>query len=65
VVKLKENSTLIKLNEEINGIIEEIVEEGESVVKYINNLIISAGAIMTQTVIQPNKRNKNRRNENF
>jgi len=41
--KVKENSKLIKLNEEIFGIIEEILEEDESDMKDINKLIYAAG----------------------
>ena len=40
--KLKENSKLIKHNEEIIGIIEEILEEDESDLKDINKLIYAA-----------------------
>ena len=35
----KKNSILIKLKEEIKGIIEETLEENESDLKVINNLI--------------------------
>jgi len=37
--KLKENRILVKLKEEINGIIEETLEEDKSDLKDINNLI--------------------------
>ena len=50
--KLKENSNLIKLKEEIKGIIEEILEEDESDIKNINNLIYTAATIVTQTMNQ-------------
>jgi aryl carrier-like protein len=39
--KLKENSKLIKLNDEINAVIEELLEENESDITDINNLICS------------------------
>ena len=59
LAKLKENTKLIKLKEEINGINEEILEEDESDVKNINNLIQTATTIMKQKINQPSKRNKN------
>ena len=46
--KLKEKSILIKLKEEINGIIDEILEEEESDIKDINNSIYTAATIMKQ-----------------
>ena len=61
VRNLKENNFL-KLSEEINGIIEEILEEDESYIKDINNLIYTAVTTMTQTMNQPSKRNKISRN---
>ena len=39
--KLKKNSKLIKLQEEINGVIEELLEEDEMNITDINNLIYS------------------------
>ena len=63
--KLKENCTLIKLKEKINGIFEETLEENKSDLKDINNLIYIATTIMTQKVNEPSKRNTNRTNENF
>jgi len=44
--KLKTNSKLIKLQEEINGVIEEILEEYEMNITDINNLIFAAVTIM-------------------
>ena len=44
---------------------EESLEENESDIKDINNLIKAAATIKTQTTNQPSKRSKNRRNENF
>jgi len=61
--KLKTNSKLIKLQEEINGVIEEVLEEEEEMaITDINNLIYVAATIVTQTLNEPSKRSKNRRN---
>jgi hypothetical protein len=60
--KLKTNSKLIKLQEEINGVNEELLEEDEMDMTDINNLIYAAATIMTQTMNEPSKRNKSRRN---
>ena len=51
--KLKTNSKLIKLQEEINGVIEELLEEDEMNVTHINNLIYAAATILTQTLNEP------------
>jgi hypothetical protein len=48
--KLKTNSKLIKFQEEINGVIEELLEEEEMDVTDINNLIYAAATIMIQTL---------------
>ena len=45
--KLKTNSKLITLQEEINGVIEELLEEDEMNITDINNLIYAAATIMT------------------
>ena len=63
--KLKTNSKLIKLQEEINGVIEELLEEDEMNITDINNLIYAAATIMTQTLNEPSKRSKNRKNVKF
>jgi len=63
--KLKTNSKLIKFQEEINGVIEELLEEDEMNITDINNLIYAAATIMTQTMNEPSKRSKNRRNVKF
>jgi hypothetical protein len=63
--KLKEESKLIKLKDKINGIIEELLEENESDVTEINNLIYAAATLVTEAVNQHSKRGKNRRNGNF
>jgi len=63
--KLKTNSKLIKLQEEINGVIEELLEEDEMDITDINSLIYGAATTMTQTLNEPSKRSKNRRNVNF
>ena len=63
--RLNTNSKLIKLQEEINGVIEELLEGDEMNMTDINNLIYAADTIMTQTLNDPNKRSKNRREVNF
>jgi hypothetical protein len=63
--KLKENSKLIQLKNEINRKTEELLEENELDITDINNLIYAAAAVITETVNQPSKCSKNRRNENF
>jgi hypothetical protein len=45
--KLNENNKLIKLKVEINGIMEEILEDNESDIKDTNILIYAAASIMT------------------
>jgi hypothetical protein len=54
--KLKTNSKLIKFQEEINGAIEELLEEEKMDTTDINNLIYAASTIMTQTLNEPNKK---------
>jgi hypothetical protein len=51
--KLKTNKKLIKLQEEIHGVIEELLEEDEMDITDINNLIYAAATIMTQTLNEP------------
>ena len=63
--RLKTKSKLITLKEEINGVIEELLEKDEMNITDINNLIYAAATIMTQTLNEPNKRNKNRRDVKF
>jgi len=63
--KLKAKSKFIKLQEEINGVNEELLEEDKMNITDINNLIYGAATIMTQTVNEPSKRSKNRRNVKF
>ena len=63
--KLKTNSKLIKLQEEINGVSEELLEEDEINITDINNLIYAAPTIMTQTLNEPSKKSKNRRDVKF
>jgi len=63
--KLKTNRKLIKLQEEINGVIEELLEEDEMNITDINNLIYAAATIMTQTLNEPSKRSKNRKDVKF
>jgi len=63
--KLKANSKLIKLQEEISGVIEELLEEDEMNITDIKNLIHAAATIMTQTLNELSKRSKNRRDVKF
>ena len=63
--KLKTKSKLIKLQEEINGVIVELLEEDEMNITDINNLIYASATIMTLTLNEPSKRSKNRRNVKF
>jgi len=63
--KLETNSKLIKLREEINGVIEELLEEDEMNITDINSLIYAAATIMTQTLNEPSKISKNRRDVKF
>ena len=63
--KLKTKSKLIKFQEEINGIIEELLGEVEVNITDINNLIYAAATITTQTLNESNKTSKNRRDVKF
>jgi hypothetical protein len=56
---------VIKLQEEINRVIEELLEEEEMDITDINNLLYAAATIMTQTLNEPSKRCKNRRNLSY
>ena len=47
------------LQEEIHGVIEELLEEDEMDITDIKNLIYAAATIMTQTLKEPSKRSKN------
>jgi hypothetical protein len=52
-------SKLIKIQEEINGVIEELLEEEEEMdIRDINNLIYAAATVMIQTLNEPNKKTK-------
>ena len=59
--RLKTKSKFIKLQEEMNGVIEELLEEDEMNITDVNNLLYAADRIMTQILNEPNKRSKNRR----
>ena len=63
--KLKTNSKLIKFQEEINGVIDELLEEEEMDIADIKNLIYAAATTVTQTLNKPSKKNKTRRNVKF
>jgi len=56
---------LIKFQEEINGVIDELLEEEDMDITDINNLIYATATIITQTLNEPSKKNKTRRNVNF
>ena len=53
------------LQEEINGVIEELLEEDKMNITDIKNLIYAAATIMTQTLNEPSKRRQNRRDVKF
>ena len=53
--KLTTNSKLIKLEEEINGVMKVLLEEDEMDITDINNLISAAATIITQTLNEPSK----------
>ena len=57
--KQTKNSKVTKFQGEINGIIEELIEEEEVGITNINNLIYAAATIMTLTLNKFNKRNTN------
>jgi hypothetical protein len=65
LLKLKERSKLIKFKNKISGIIVELLEEDESDITDINNLIHAAATILIQKLYQPNKTSKSRRNIKF
>ena len=55
--KLKTNSKLIKFQEEIKGVIDELLEEEEEMdITDINNLIYAAATIIKQTLNEPSKK---------
>ena len=56
---------IVKASRKMNGVIEELLEEDEMNITDINNLIYAAATIMTQTLNEPSKRNKNRRDVKF
>ena len=65
LAKLTKNSKLTKFQDEINGIIEELLEEEEVDITDINNLINAAATIMTLTLNKFSKRNTNNRKAKF
>ena len=58
-------SKLIKPQEEINGIIEETLEEDEMNITDLKNLIQTAATIVTLTLSEVSGRNRNRNNVSF
>jgi len=63
--RIKTNSKLIELQEEINGVFVDLLEEDEMNITDINNLIYAAATIITQILNKPIKRSKNRRGVMF
>jgi hypothetical protein len=57
VPKLTTNSKLIKLQEEIKGVMEELLEEDEMDVTDVKNLIYTAATIVTKTLIPAKETN--------
>ena len=53
--RLKRKSKLIKRQEDINGVDEELLEEDEMNITDINNMIYAAATFMTQTLMSPIK----------
>jgi len=54
---------LIKFQEEINAVIDELLEEEEEMdITDINNLIYAAATIITQTLNEPSKKKQNLKN---
>ena len=49
---------MTKLQEEINGVTEELLEEDDMNITDINNLIYAVTTIMTQTLNEPSKKAK-------
>jgi hypothetical protein len=56
--KLKPNSKLIKFQEEINGVIDELLEEEKMDITDLNNLIYAAATIITQKLNETSKKTK-------
>ena len=65
VPKPTKNRKSIKHQEEIKGLIKERLEEVEKDITNINNLTYATATIMTLTLNETSKRNKNRRNVKF
>ena len=53
--KLKENVKLIKMTDEINGIIQELLEENESDITDVSNFVNAAASIIKGKMNQSNK----------
>jgi hypothetical protein len=62
--KLVENSKIIWLKKEMNGIIEELLKENEIDIPDINHLIYAAATVIMEKVTKPGKTVKSRRNKN-
>jgi hypothetical protein len=56
--KLQKDNKLIKLKDEIKYVIEELLEENESHITEINNLVYAVATLVTETVNQHSKKAK-------
>jgi len=67
--KISASSALLREARDVDAIIststEELLDEVEIDITDINNLIYTAATILTQTLNEPSKRSKNRRNVKF
>jgi hypothetical protein len=63
--ELVENSKIIWLKKEINGLIEELFKENEIEITDINHFIYAAATVITEKVTKLGKSKKSRRNKNF
>jgi hypothetical protein len=61
---LIENNKIIRLKKEMNGIIEELLKENETVITDLNHLVYAAATVITEKVTKPGKAVKSRRNKN-
>jgi hypothetical protein len=62
--KLIENSKIIRLKKEMNGIIEALLKEKETNITDLNHLTYAAARVITKKVTKPTKTVKHRRNKN-
>lgn len=62
--KIKENSKLMKLKDEIMKLLKNFQKKNELDLTDINNLICAAATVVTETINHLGKRGKSIRNEN-